>query len=245
MAHRFRPRWLPTLAVVALLPLFIAAGVWQLDRAGQKQRLQAEYDARANAAPLALTGEPRAAEDLRFYKVIARGVYEPDYQILIDNRVHRGQAGYYVITPLRIADSATRVLVNRGWVPLGGDRATLPETPAPVGVQEAVGIATVPSEHPFTLGSVEDPRGVWPKLWQHLDLERYRQRVPFTLQPVVILLDPAANGGFVRQWARLDAGIATHRGYAFQWFSLAIALLAVYFFVNVRNVSAHKGNDKT
>lgn len=234
MAHRFRPRWLPTLAVAALLPLFIAAGLWQLDRADQKQRLQAEYDARANAPPITLAATPQRAEDLRFFKIVARGVYEPEYQILIDNRVHQGQAGYYVITPMRIADSATRVLVNRGWVPLGRDRATLPDAPVPAGVQEAVGTATVPLAHPFTLGQVEDPRGVWPKVWQHLDLERFRQRVPFAVQPVVILLEPAASGGFVRQWARLDVGIATHQGYAFQWFSLAVALLAVYFFVNVR-----------
>jgi surfeit locus 1 family protein len=55
------------------------------------------------------------------------------------------------------------------------------------------------------------------------------------VQPVVLLLDarsPAA--GFVREWARLDAGIATHESYAFQWFSLAVALLGIYLLVNTR-----------
>jgi surfeit locus 1 family protein len=36
----------PTLATLALLPLMIGLGMWQLDRAGQKLRLQADYDRR-------------------------------------------------------------------------------------------------------------------------------------------------------------------------------------------------------
>lgn len=235
MAHRFRPRWLPTFAVALLLPVFVAAGFWQLNRAQQKRDLQAQFDARTQAPAISLDGSPRAAEDLRFYRVIAQGVYEPEYEVLIDNRVHEGRAGYYVITPLRLRDSDMRVLVNRGWVPLGTDRERLPPTPAPSGMQEVTGVATLPQAAALTLGTPEDPRGVWPRVWQHLDLERYRARVPFALQPVVILLDPRSDaGGFVRQWAPLNAGIATHQGYAFQWFMLAVALVTVYLFVNVR-----------
>ncbi len=37
--YRFRPRMLPTLAVLCALPLLVGLGVWQLDRAGQKERL--------------------------------------------------------------------------------------------------------------------------------------------------------------------------------------------------------------
>ena len=59
------------------------------------------------------------ADDLRFYRVVAHGTYQPQYQLLIDNRVQDGRVGYYVITPLRIGGSNTLVLVNRGWVPMG------------------------------------------------------------------------------------------------------------------------------
>src|SRR3970282_1747564 len=87
----------PTLATLALLPLMIGLGMWQLDRAGQKQRLQAEYN-RGHLEPakhlLSVLEHPEA---LRFRRVAARGRYEPEYQILIDNRVHQGQAGYHVL----------------------------------------------------------------------------------------------------------------------------------------------------
>lgn len=233
MKYRFRPHWMPTLVALLLLPAFIALGFWQLNRAEEKRSLQAEYDRRGQEPPVALDGHIRRGEDLRFYRVVAEGVYEPERQILLDNRVHAGNVGYYVVTPLRLRDSDTRVLVNRGWVPLGRDRSELPAVAPPADMQRVVGVATIPLERKFSLG-IAAPGPGWETVWPYLDLARYRATVMQPLQPVVILLDPQSAGGYVRQWARLDAGIATHQGYAFQWFALALALVALYLFVNIR-----------
>lgn len=235
MRYRFRAQWVPTVATLLLLPAFVALGLWQLGRADEKRALQAEYDRRAHEPPIALNGPLRRGEDLRFYPVVAEGVYEPERQVLLDNRVHAGSVGYYVVTPLRLRDSDTRVLVNRGWVPLGRDRAHLPAVTPPQGMQRVTGIATVPLERTFSLGDGAQGSG-WQTVWPYLDMARYREATTHPLQPVVILLDPQSAGGYVRQWARLDAGIATHQGYAFQWFALALALVALYLFMNVRRV---------
>ena len=49
------------------------------------------------------------------------------------------------------------------------------------------------------------------------------------MQPLVLELDPAGGGGFVRAWpAYEDSWIQRHHGYALQWFSLALVLLVVY-----------------
>ena len=227
----------PTLATAVLIPALAGLGFWQLDRAAQKQRLQAEYDRAQEATPVRLRPVLETAESLRFQRVIVRGRYEPDYQILIDNRVHRGQAGYHVLTPLRIEDGNVRVLVNRGWAALGADRATLPRIETPNTVVEVEGIATVPHTGGFHLGSARPPGAGWQPLWQYLDIAEYARQLSFPLQPVVVLLAPESTaGGFVRQWARLDTGIATHHGYAFTWFSLAVALAAIYIVVNTRKV---------
>ena len=225
----------PTLATLALLPVMIGLGTWQLDRAGQKSRLQAEYDRRQQDPAtrlLSVLGDPEA---LRFRRVVARGRYEPEHQIFIDNRVHQGQAGYHVLTPLRLEDGAVRVLVNRGWVPLGQDRGTLPRIETPQGLVEVRGLAAVPQVNGFHLGGAKPPGEGWQPVWQYIDLDLYRSNVTFPVQPVVLLLDPdSSDSGFVRQWARLDAGIATHQGYAFQWFMLATALAAIYILLNTR-----------
>jgi surfeit locus 1 family protein len=225
----------PTLATLALLPLMIGLGLWQLDRAAQKQRLQAEYDRRQSEPAVRLFSVLEPAELLRFRRVVARGRYEPERQILIDNRVHQGQAGYHVLTPLRLGDGQVRVLVNRGWVPVGRDRAVLPVIKVPEGIVEVEGLAVVPQPKGFHLGGAKPPGEGWQPVWQYLDLDVYRESVAFPLQPVVILLDPdSTSGGFVRQWARLDAGIATHQGYAFQWFTLAVTLAGIYILLNTR-----------
>lgn len=233
--RRFRPGLWPTLAVCALLPALVALGFWQLHRAGEKRALQEEYDARAGGPAVRIEPRLQRAEDLRFYRVTVRGRYEGAHQLYIDNRVHQGRAGYHVVTPFRIEDSEVRVLVNRGWLPLGGDRARLPAAAFPAGVQDVAGVATVPADKPFRLGPEAPLRDDGRTLWQHMDLARFAGAVRYPVQPVVLLLDPQSPaGGFTRDWSRLDAGIAVHQGYAFQWFALAATLFAIYLFLGWR-----------
>ncbi|TAM47285.1 MAG: SURF1 family protein [Gammaproteobacteria bacterium] len=221
----------------------VALGFWQLHRADVKQALQEEYDARATGPAVRVEPRMQRAEDLRFYRVTVRGTYETANQIYIDNRVHQGRAGYHVVTPLRIEGSEVRLLVNRGWLPLGPDRAQLPPAPVPAGVQDVVGIATVPSDKPFRLGAEAMLRDDGQTLWQHMDLARFAGDVRYPVQPVLVLLDPdSAAGGLTREWSRLDAGIAVHHGYAFQWFMLAATLLAIYLFLGWRRRGAQAGD---
>lgn len=233
--RQFKPTLLPTLVVIVLFPILVGLGFWQLDRAEQKRVIQAEYDARSQETPSGIGPRLQDADMLRFHRVTTKGSYDPDYQVLIDNRVQAGQVGYYVITPLRIPRSDMRVLVNRGWVPLGASRQDLPKIETPPGLLTIEGVATVPSQDAFQLAEPPPLTGQWQIVWQHMDMKRYAEAVPFPVQPVVILLDPASPaGGFDRQWTRLDAGIAIHHGYAFQWFMLAAALLVIWVVVNLR-----------
>lgn len=229
----------PTLAVLLLVPLFCSLGYWQLARAQEKRVMQTEYDRRATQAPIELDAAPRSAETLQYFRVQASGVYDTAYQVLWDNRIHRGAAGYHVLTPLRIAGGEMRVLVNRGWVPVGSDRDDPPAIDPPGGAVTVSGVAVVPHGG-FTLGEPDALERTGPTVWQQLDLARYAGQVEWPLQPIVILLDPESPGGYVREWARLDAGIAVHQGYAFQWFTLAATVLAVYVVLLVRAIRRGK-----
>lgn len=225
--HRFGRFLAPTLAMLVAVPLFAGLGLWQLGRAAEKRALQAEYDRRAQQPPVQLTAAPIAADAVQFSPVEVRGTYDTEYQLLWDNRIHAGRPGYHVITPFRIAGGRTRVLVNRGWVPADADRERLPATDAPAGTVTIRGTAVVPHVG-LMLGELDPLAPDGPTVWQQLDLPRYAARVDWPLQPVVVLLDPASPGGYVREWARLDAGVAVHQGYAFQWFTLAAAVLVMY-----------------
>ncbi len=225
----------PTLATLALLPVLVGLGVWQLDRAEQKLLLQQSYDRRATEPALRLRAVVEDAESIRYRRVQVRGDYEPDHQLFHDNRVHQGQAGYHVLTPFRIEGGSVRVLVNRGWLPVGKDRRELPPAPAPAGEIEITGIVILPPQPGLRLGAAAPSGPGWPVLWQNIDLDAVAARLQQPFQPVILLLDPeTAEGGYVRSWPRLETGVMTSQSYAFQWFSMAIALAAIYLLVNTR-----------
>jgi surfeit locus 1 family protein len=232
---RLRPRLLPTLAALALLPTFISLGMWQLNKARAKESLQTLLEARSREPAVQMPMASVDADTLRYRRVVATGNYEPERQILIDNRVHRERAGYHVVTPLRLAGSDMRVLINRGWVPAPPDHSQLPEIATPQGEVQLAGVAVVPGSKFFTLAPEPAANGGWRPVWQNLDLARYRAEAVFPVQPVVILMDADSRGaGFVREWPRPDERIERHLGYAWQWFGFAGALVAIYFFVNIR-----------
>jgi len=177
------------------------------------------------------------AEALRYRKLVARGHFEPQYQVLIDNRTYRGQAGYHVVTPLRLEGSDMRVLVNRGWVPLQADRGTLPQIATPSGIVDVAGMAVVPGTRFFTLGKddAKETQGAWQSIWQNLDLAHYGKVVSFPLQPVVLQLDAdSPAGGFVREWPRPDDRRETNLGYALQWWSFAATTVVLWLLLNFR-----------
>ncbi len=232
---RFRPGLAPTLATLLLVPLFVHLGNWQWGKAERKAAQQALLESRMQAPPVTLTGAAVDAESLRFAAVRATGRFEPQFQFLLDNQVWRGRAGFHVVTPLRIEGSEARVLVDRGWVPFGGDRSKLPPVETPGGVVEVAGHAVAPPEKFFELGAAPGPTAEWEPVWQNLDLRRYRERVPFPVLPVVVRMDAASPaGGFTREWPRPDEKLAMHRGYAWQWWAFAAVLAAAWAWFGFR-----------
>jgi surfeit locus 1 family protein len=232
---RFRPRLLPTLAALVLLPTFISLGNWQMNKARNKGGTQSLLDARSREPAVMMPTVPAEAESLRYRRVNLTGRYETERQFLLDNRVHQERAGYHVLSPLRLAGSDMRVLVNRGWVPAPADHSQRPEIATPQGEVQITGVAVVPGSKFFTLAPEPAANGQWQPVWQNLDLARYRASVDFPVQPVVIQMDPdSAGGGFVREWPRPDERIERHLGYAWQWYGFAATLVAIWLVVNIR-----------
>jgi surfeit locus 1 family protein len=232
---KFRPSLVATFGFIVALPALIALGIWQLNRASQKEALQNEYDARSQQPPIALGAKQVDREQIRYYKVSATGTYDFAHQFLVDNRVLDTKVGYYVVTPLKISGSDTLVLVNRGWVIGNPDRRILPKANGPRDTVRVQGVAVVPHDKVFQLAKEPEIGAQWPKVWQRVNIKRFANAVNQPVQPFVILLSPDSNaGGFTRKWKRLDTGIAINEGYAFQWFSMALALTGIFFLVNLK-----------
>ena len=227
--YQFEPRLVTTLAAVAGIALTLALASWQLGRAHEKEGLAARLEILARDPPVSLTSAEVGAVDVEGRRVTARGRFEPEYAVLIDNRIRRGVAGYHVLMPLAI-EGRRHVLVNRGWIAGTGDRSRLPEVKTPAGTVEITGLAVTPSRRFLEL-SANAAEG---KVWQNLTLERYRQAVPIPLQPVVIQQESPLEDGLVREWDPPDLGVNKHYGYAFQWLALALTILVFYIVTHVR-----------
>lgn len=234
---RFRAPLIPSLAVLLLLPVLTSLGLWQLDRAEQKQVLLDRHAANAEDAPLRLDAQAGEVEAFRYRKAIATGRYLGDRQILLDNQVQGGRVGYHVFTPFWLEPEGGVVLVNRGWVALGASRAQLPEVPVAGDERAVSGMLNRPPSVGLRLESSDTPTPEgWPRVTPYLDIEQIGEWLGYNVLPMIMWLEPSEADGYVREWRILESGPEKHLGYAFQWFSLAAALLVIYLVVNVRRI---------
>jgi surfeit locus 1 family protein len=218
-----RPAIVPTLAAIACVALFGAAGVWQHGRMEQKQALRAQLDAALAhpPVPLPVTADWAA---WRFRPVRVTGTFDAARQVLVDNRVHDGKAGYEVVAPFALDDGRT-VLVDRGWVAGGATRAQLPDVPPPAGTVSVQGRVNLPPAY-VELARDADAGPVW----QNLDLKRFAAVTGRELLPVLVEQTAPATSGdtLVRERPAPDFGVDMHRIYMVQWFIFAAMVAGLW-----------------
>jgi cytochrome oxidase assembly protein ShyY1 len=125
-------------------------------------------------------------------------------------------------------------LVNRGWVPLGLDRAQLPEVPLPIGELTLQGRLDRPASVGIALGEVDYKlRGL--SVLPYLNVSELGQAIGRDLPPMALVLDDGQPGALTADPIPLtQMGPEKHLGYAVQWFGLATALLMIYVGLNTR-----------
>lgn len=221
--------WLVTGVALLALAVTAALGRWQLDRAAEKEALQAQIDAQAMLPVLDARSLEGVADTpaLLHRRIEAVGRWVSERTVFLDNRQMNGRPGFFVLTPLRLEDSAAVVMVQRGWVPRNfEDRTRVPMLDTPVGPVRVQGrIVPAPSKL-YELGDAGTGA-----IRQNLDLAKFRAETGLALVGVSIQQAEASGDGLVRDWPQISTGVDKHYGYAFQWFGLCalIALLYVWF----------------
>ncbi len=235
--YRFKPTLGMTLATLIVMALCIRLGFWQYSKAQSKTLAQQQIDQGMQQAPVKLPSMIDNKDEWRYKRVSFKGEYKPEYQIILDNRVHNGKAGYHVITPVKIAGDSHYVLVNRGWIIATPDRQ-LPTISTPEGEIEFVGDIEFPLDKVFTLEAEIPKDAIWQPLWQHMDIKRYQSMVAFDVKPYIVRLSPtSSSGGYVRDWPVPKSRILVHLGYAYQWFGFALTLFVIYIVLNIKTLS--------
>lgn len=235
LLFRLTPPLWAWMAFLPILALLLWLGTWQVQRGQAKADILAERATARQAEPVSLPAAGEPVTPLYGRLVEVRGVYDDERQILLDNQVRRGRVGYRVWTPLRFAGGRL-VMIDRGWVPMGGDRTNPPRPAAPAGEVAVRGLLRgwpQPGLRLAAPGACE--QSGWPRVLNYPD---YRQVACQYDAAVVVdgllLLAEEAPGGFARDWDDLGLLPIRHYGYAAQWYALALALAVLFVAVNLK-----------
>jgi surfeit locus 1 family protein len=224
-------------ALVALGVAFASLGTWQLRRAEQSRATIEQFESAA-AGEVLTTPPSHLGGDERFQRLEVRGRYVVAPQFLLDNMLHEGAAGYHVLTALRVPGVAERVLVNRGWVPAGGDRTVLPDVAVDAAERTIVGRVERLPRPGLRLGDVGQTSDASALVLQYPTAADLAQRLGSPVFDYQVLLDPGAKDGYVRDWRAPGIAPERHLSYAGQWLALCVGALAAAAVMAVRTSRA-------
>lgn len=232
LGWKFRPALVPSLAALAALIVTASLGRWQLERADEKLALQRQFEASRDRLSTNLNALAPGQIPARYTRVRAEGQFEPRHEVLVDNQMARAIAGYHVYTPFRLSTSHELLLVNRGFVARTRRYPELPSTTVPAGQLRIEGYVMLPPERFVELS----PQTMQGKLWQNITPTRFREQTGLNVLPFYLYQQSDTGDALRRVHVEPDFKVATHNGYAVQWFALAALVVALYLGLNVKRV---------
>ncbi len=224
-----RIRWSPW-PLVALLIVFstlFALGVWQLQRAEEKQQQQVDNQQLNQRVAVPITDIALPIDTNFPIKASLTGRYLNEHTFFIANQVFQKKyVGYEVITPMDLGPTQPWVLVSRGWISpqIYEQRQSLKLD----GQQSVEGVLHLP---PLGARFSRYEAGVGESLRvRQLNLDSAQQWLQHPIYPAVVRLDEEQAGVMQRHWPAVYIAESPHLSYAIQWFAMAFAIIALAFF---------------
>ena len=220
--NKFNPGIKITLFFVFFAILFFYLGIWQIERGNTKTLILNEFQNNMKKEPEYINEDSK-----KWDRVYVKGKWDDSKQILIDNIINNGIAGYKVLTPLRIDKTNQLILVDRGWIKRSKYREIIPN----IEVMEIDEIVTGILESP-ELGLVLSDNLVsenWPKVSQTKNLEIISEEYDETIYPMILLADPLIKNSL--EYIKITPTNMTpikHYGYSAQWFLMFVVLCLMY-----------------
>jgi surfeit locus 1 family protein len=207
--NKFKPGKRITVFFVFFACLFFMLGLWQFDSNLKKEQKYLNKESK------------------KWDRVKVEGSWNSSKQILIDNVIHNGVAGYKVLTPLRIKNSENIILVDRGWIKGNKFREDIPNISIPENSVTVTGILESPE-----LGLVLSDDLVtteWPKISQTKNAEVLIKEYVESVYELILLADPLLKNSL--EYIKIiptNMKPSKHYGYAAQWFSMFLVLCLMY-----------------
>ena len=236
MRMSFTFRFIPFLAAVMVALIALSLGNWQSRRAEEKQRLASEQILQAALPPLDMQLLNEGKAPAYFRSVQMTGSFIAQWPIYLDNRPYQGKAGFYLLMPFKLKDSEKILLVMRGWLPRDAqNRVQLPIIPTPQGVLQLEGKVRESVGHVMQLGS--EPALQSGVIRQNLEVTELSKASGLKLENFIIEQISDTEDGLIRDWPQPSLGMEKHRGYAFQWYGLAVTALLFFIATGIKRAS--------
>lgn len=237
-----RINWLILACVVLAVAGLLQLGLWQLGRAQEKVAQQQAYLASGELQATPIAEVPTAGLEFdalqhQNRRVLLRGMYLNDQQILLIYQTFEDQIGYEVVTPFRVAELDLVVLVSRGWSGIGEVEALVAALPRIEGSLTLEGQIHVP-----TLAQARQTNAVktgdWPLVLRFLNTTELAPLFDAPLFPYAVRLAADQPGVLIRHWPVVLVDSGRNFSYSLQWFSMALALALVSLILssNVREL---------
>jgi len=231
--RRFIFNWKISVFALACLVLFVQLGFWQLSREVEKREFLVQQQTRAaqdatTADQIPLNGE------LYGLPVMLQGSFDEESTFLLDNRVLDGKVGFEVQQLFRDI-SGRNFLVNRGFVQMGRTRQDVVSVPPVAGREISIkGYIYQRDTSKTAMQNGDISKMPFPVIVQHTDIVQFGKRLGLELYPHLVRLNEGESGALPRHWPDTTMQPEQHRGYAIQWFTMALAVTLAWMFASFR-----------
>lgn len=226
--------WLMVLFTMLVFSLLIKLGIWQSERALEKEQRQqriselSQREALSLEQVLALRGLQDGINDL---PIALTGEFVDDKVFLLDNQPNKGRLGYRVYQIFERNNNT--LMVNLGWIQGSIDRNILPDV-LPITGQHTITGHVREVEVGIQLQQQNLTDVSWPLRVQQIEIEKFSELINKKLLPFVVYLDKKEPLGYKKNWQPIVMPPEKHRAYAFQWFSLALAWISLMIWAAVK-----------
>lgn len=220
--NKFNPGIRITVFFIFFAILFFSLGLWQIERGQAKTTLLKEFDENSLKAPKSISKDSK-----KWDRVYIQGKWNGSEQILIDNVINRGIAGYKVITPFQLDETGELILVDRGWIKRNRNIENLPDVSLTDIRERVSGILESPELGLMLSDEVVSEK--WPKISQTKNFEVISKEYNVPMFPLILLADPTSR--YSLEYIKINPTNMTpvkHYGYSAQWFLMFLVLCGMY-----------------
>lgn len=233
ITFNFCINWKITALSFLFLPVLVYLGLWQLDRAQEKQTILDQWQQQQALEPISLNNIPwRSINESKLKrKVSVVATFDISRYWLLEGKMYRGEPGYHVVMPAQLNDNRW-ILVNRGWIKGNPRREILPVFSTPSTQQLIKGNINTPSHSIFVKNEGIGDRSTWPYRLLQIDTTQMGHQLNEKLPDFIIEINEDSPVALQAQWPQVNMTPSKHFGYATQWFLMAFTLLVLWFFAN-------------